>query len=493
MRYLIIILLLALVFLFSVHTLTSINRDIGRHLSTGELIWGTHQVPKVNFFSFTTPDFPVVNHHWLGQVFLFLANSVFGLRGLILFKAALIMLSFSLTFFSFYKKESYFISIIFSLISIFIIVERTDVRPEIFSFLFLAWYVFVLFGERTKLFWSLPIVQLLWVNTHIYFFLGPLLFLLFFVSHIFKKQKGDNQYQRLWIIGIFISIVNFINPFGWRGALYPLLVLRNYAFPIVENKSPLFYQQFMELPFTLLFLIIGILLSTLGFLLNFKNIKKNLFHLLIFIVSVGLSLAMIRNLPIFALTLLPISTKNFYESSFVVNSKRVWPKIPVLIFLSLLIHAVVTNQFYTIPNSARKFGLNVPGWGQGAIDFVKENQIKGPIFNNFRIGSFLIWKLPEEKVFIDTRPEAYPAEFINDIYIPMQADPSKWKLYSERYEINTVFFSYHDSTSWAKQFLSHILTNPDWPLVYKDGSIMIFLKNLSKNKAIIEKFSNQNI
>src|SRR3989338_2810132 len=53
------------------HSLTSINADIGRHIGLGEIIWETKEVPKVNLLSFTAPDFPFVNHHWLSEVIFY--------------------------------------------------------------------------------------------------------------------------------------------------------------------------------------------------------------------------------------------------------------------------------------------------------------------------------------------------------------------------------------------------------------------------------------
>ena len=39
--------------------------DIGRHIKNGELILsGNSEVLYKNFYSFTYPDYPFINHHW---------------------------------------------------------------------------------------------------------------------------------------------------------------------------------------------------------------------------------------------------------------------------------------------------------------------------------------------------------------------------------------------------------------------------------------------
>lgn len=481
MNKVLVIFLLTLVFVFSIHTFTSVNQDIGRHLMLGKIIWETKEIPKTNLFSYTNPDFPFVNHHWLAEFFLYFGFLAVGLKGLIVLKAVIITVSFALALFAAYKREQILPAIIAGLISIFILIERTDVRPEIFSFLFLGWYLFILFRKSdSKLVWTLPIVQLLWVNTHIYFFLGPLIFLLFFMT---RGVLILNDRLKLIPVGLLIFLVNFLNPFGWQGAFYPFFVLNDYGYSIIENQGPFFLKAWSYPWLTTYALFIGIVFGVISFLLNLKNFRKNIFEFLLFIASIILALKMIRNYPIFALTMLPVSLKNFYEAKYGREGKSATPilnhmnynwSFAFLAFLIILIFSVSGNQIYEEARFGRKFGLDVPVGTQAAVDFVRENKLPGPIFNNFDVGSFLIWKLPEEKVFIDGRPEAYPADFIQNIYIPMQEEPELWEKYSKEYGINYVFWLYTDITPWSQKFVQSMLSNPDWPLVYRNDSVMIF-------------------
>lgn len=468
-----IVLLLLLIFAFSIHTFTSINQDIGRHLALGKIIWEIKEVPKTNLFSYTNPDFPFINHHWLGEVFLYFGSVGFGLKGLIIFKAFIITAAFALTFFSFYKRETAVFSAIGGLISIFILIERTDVRPEIFSFLFLGWYLFVLFRKPdSKLFlWTLPLVQLIWANTHIYFFLGPLIFLLFLIN---RGLLINNDRLKLIAVAILVFTANLMNPNGLDGALYPLFALDNYGYSIVENQGPFFLKAWGYPWLTTYALFVGIIFGVISFLLNIRNFRKNIFGFSLFVTAIIFSLKMIRNYPIFALTIIPIALKNFSEAGVKIESKKTFLSFSFL--LTILIFSVATNDIYDEAGMARRFGLHVPQGSQKAVDFVRENSLRGPIFNNFDVGSFLIWKLPEEKVFIDGRPEAYPADFIQNVYIPMQEDPKSWERYSKQYGINYVFWLYSDITPWSQKFTNFMLKNPDWPLVYKDSSVMIFVK-----------------
>jgi hypothetical protein len=121
--------------------------------------------------------------------------------------------------------------------------------------------------------------------------------------------------------------------------------------------------------------------------------------------------------------------------------------------------------------------ITTPQGASKGVDFLQKNHIKGPIFNNFDIGSYLIFRLyPREKVFVDGRPEAYPAAFFQKIYIPMQQDPKIFARMEKQYKFATIFFSHTDQTPWAKQFLQDIKNNPSWKTIYLDDTVIILTK-----------------
>ena len=154
-----------------------------------------------------------------------------------------------------------------------------------------------------------------------------------------------------------------------------------------------------------------------------------------------------------------------------------------------MIKSTSDNSLLKWLQSPKRFGLSIPNGSIKGVEFIKEHNISGPVFNNFNVGSLLIWKLyPEQKVFVDGRPEAYSKELFEEIYKPMQEDPISWQKYSELYKINYVFMDRGDITDWGRKFLYYISQNPDWPLVYLDGSTAIFIKQTPENRELISKF-----
>ena len=147
------------------------------------------------------------------------------------------------------------------------------------------------------------------------------------------------------------------------------------------------------------------------------------------------------------------------------------------------------NNYYL----KNKFGLGLNPGSEDSLLFFRNNNLSGPIFNNYDFGSALIfWLYPQEKIFIDNRPEAYSVEFFTGIYKPMQADDEKFEKFTKKYNINLIYFSHTDGTPWARNFLYRRLNDDQWPLIYFDLNNVILIKNSESNKKIISKYKIDN-
>src|SRR3989344_5135915 len=178
------ILLLFFVFSFLFKSDASFDQDLGRHIKLGEIIVQTGQVPKVNLFSYTNPDFPFVNTHWLFGVIAHLFHQVGVLPILLILKVVIFLLSVWLII-KIIPSNKTALLLPIGFIFLHVLRERTELRPEIFSFLFTASTLYILekyLKGPTKLIYLLPLIQLLWINTHIYFFVGLILQAIYLIS-----------------------------------------------------------------------------------------------------------------------------------------------------------------------------------------------------------------------------------------------------------------------------------------------------------------------
>ncbi len=486
-----------------IHNFDSIGQDIGRHLKVGEIIWQTKEVPKTNLFSFTEPNFPFINHHWLSEVIFFGIFSLAGFTGLILIKVVLIFAAFLLLFFIAKNYAKFWPLTISFLLSIFIFIQRTEVRPEIFSFVILAFFLWVLFqakySSRSDWLWFLPLLELFWVNLHIYFFIGPFLVLAFFIDRLINK---DYAHIKKIIAVLFLTFAaTLINPNGIQGALLPFNVLNEYGYNIVENQTLSFFADFFGFSLSIFIFKLSAAILIVSLILTAKKSRHRIFEIIISAFFIYAGFKMLRNLPLYALVSFPIiaivlTDIQDYLLRFNLNRAQVFRRvssvfrISVFVFLVFMIFLVTNNSFYKYASSSKTFGFSVPNGLERAVDFVKQNKIKGPMFNNFDVGGYLIWRLyPQEKVFVDNRPEAYSVKFFNETYKPMQKSKEKWQEFSEKYSINFVFFGHKDTTPWGDNFLKSIVKNPDWKIIYINEEAIVLVKNDKKNADIISKFS----
>jgi hypothetical protein len=503
--------------------------DLGRHIKNGEWVVAHHFDLKnpdspvhENFYSYTHPDFPVINHHWGSGVIFFELYKFFGFSGLSIFYIALAVFSFAFFFYIAKRESNFTIAAVLSLLLIPLVAERREIRPEIFSYLFAGIFFWLLWSWRRRelkanWLYVLPVLMIFWVNLHVYFFLG-LFFLgaywLADVSQLLFSKQSDEEFsetlarvKKLTVVSILSVLAAFLNPFGWRGLIYPLQIFKNYGYTIVENRSVNFVETYgiVNPNFLLIKIVLGAL--ALSFVLLFLVDRKKIsFAYLLFALFFGITGWMaIRNFTSLGLFALPILSANF-EGIFTPNKKNNLPAKEnglALAYILIGIFAVFGSwQFATAHSAGKGIGL-LPG-SSDAAEFLRNEEIAGPIFNDYDIGGYLIFNLPaspdrsaearragdseNEKVFVDNRPEAYPDSFFSETYKPMQDNPEIFFRVDQKYNFNAVVFFRNDITPWGQNFLKSISQDENWLPAYRDDYAIIYLKNNEQNQSIIDRY-----
>ena len=456
------ILLLFFVFSFLFRSDQSFDQDLGRHLKIGEIIWQTKSVPLTNYFSYTYPDFPFINSHWLFEVLLYLGQQIIGLQALLLLKIVIFLLSVWLILKTIPKNQYLLLPVGF--IFLHTLRERPELRPEIFSFLFTALTLYILDKydkTKSKLIYLLPAVQMLWVNIHIYFIAGLVL------QAIYVLTSGKRKL--LAIIFVLSVIASLMNPSGLKGFLNPFLYGTNYGYTIVENQTMFLLESINFRDPNFLFVKLSALIILLSLVIAL--IKKRFSVKNLGLAGFGLALALmnVRSFPYLVFISLPAVLENFGNIKW--GKALIWVTIPLLLIESFY---YLNGDYYKYTNSDTLPKLEFKESGKKALDFVLANDLPQPIFNNFDIGSYITYRgWPKYRIFVDGRPGEYPKEFFQSVYIPMQSDPQKFAEINRQYGFKTIIFSHTDQTPWAKTFLTNIVKNPDWKIIYIDDFMII--------------------
>jgi len=280
--------------------------------------------------------------------------------------------------------------------------------------------------------------------------------------------------------------MTLLNPHFLTGALYPLHVFQNYGYMIEENQTPFFLQNLGFSKPSFLYLEIAILLLFSSLLISFKKTRPIDWFLSIVFTLIAFSA--VRNFPLFVFaTFIPCVVAFSHAikplTNLINNKPPIWMTV-----LVLLLFGFTFWQARTVL-ALNTFGYGVDSGGEKALDFVEREHIHGTIFNNFDIGSYIESRLyPREKVFIDGRPEAYPASFIQNTYIKMQQNPILFAHVAKQYHFNSIIFAHTDQTPWAESFMASIIRNPNWATVYLDPSMIILVKKTPANQELIAKY-----
>jgi hypothetical protein len=476
--------------------------DLGRHIKNGEIIVSTGAIPRTNLFSYTHPDFPFVNHHWAVGVIYYFVHEWSGFAGLRLLNMALELATVGLMFGLAWRSTRCELAVLAAILCEPLIGSRCEVRPEYFSNLFMALFVFLLWQYRQNRLsgrWLLvlPVVELVWVNLHLFFPFGPLLVGFFLVDNLWPRARGaiERQWPRVWLlVGVLLACVGatLVNPWGVEGALYPFLIFRNYGIAVGENLPTLPYlfvsPEGLHFAFVFLLTLLGV-----GWTVFAPERGDRRLPLLLITLAFGLlAWQHYRAMAIFgylALAVLPLSWDRAVVLRFVDSLGQRRAVMGLLGFAAL--YCAVRPEPWIYRDSP---GLGLEEGSMDGLKFFRENKLHGPIFNTFDIGNYLIFGLyPEERVFVDGRPEAYPASFFQKSPVPMQGvrdDEDQWNALLDHYKFNVlVLHSLEIQRSQAYgSFLRRRVADPHWATVFLDRRMVILVRRTPEHKDLIDRF-----
>ncbi len=207
-----------------------VNGDIWWHLKAGELIRETGAVPDVNQFTFTNPDTPWIDLHWLFQVGVSWIYDLFGTPGLILVKSGIGSAVFAvLMLIHRHKVPGWVMASVWApFISIYC--GRFHVRPEMISHLLLSLVLAILYLHskgKTRWIWCLIPIQVLWVNSQGLFVLQLAVLGAYALQcqwWQWRESKEINS-RTVWGVVALCFVATLANPYGIAGAIFPLELL----------------------------------------------------------------------------------------------------------------------------------------------------------------------------------------------------------------------------------------------------------------------------
>jgi hypothetical protein len=502
------------------------DTDIWLHLKTGKLILSGFKVPTADPYSFTTSGKPWINHEWLFQVVAYLTYRSGGVDGLVFLQTLLIALAFFVLFLiGFRDNKHLFTTTVISILAIYATHSRFNLRPDVLSLIFFGIFLHQLtFARGGPILYLLALWQLVWVNCHGYFFLGPLLILLFISAELIRRYLphlpgdwsktgacDDATLQRLTRVFFLVFLVCFLNPQFIVGALYPIRILVD----VLSGKASHAFQHVQELTNALPFKgntfggdkQLYILISAALFSLIVRWRTLNIVHILLYVLFVPFGLLALRNVGFLSFTMyfILVSRLDALEATakkkikIGISSKAI--DILAKIFVAMVFiwylgkagYSQIFSRYYDFDTYQMKsmlqdtIGYRYP---KKCVDFIMKNRLPGNLFNDFNSGAYLIYHAyPQYKVFIDGRTELYPKDFFTTYFsIILEGKKKTFAEQVEKFNINTVMLN--NSTAHIPPSIFKMLyTHPQWQLVFFDEAGVVFLKKTASNSQLLKTLS----
>ncbi len=470
-----------LTFLFSTHLIN--DSDLGLHLKGGQWILENLRFPSNDTYTYTVPEHPYLDIHWLYQVALYLLYRIGGYSLVSLFHVFLIGATVLLVFKRLRLVGAPLWACVLLIATTLLTCEiRFRVRPEIASWFLMSLTLWVLESRVRRnrdLLFSLPLIQLVWVNMEGLFILGWILMGVYWVSSRFDTGRIDKKLLLYSSLSIAFCLVN---PYFLRGVAYPLANLTTLSDPVMhdslkELQSPWFATPTLLSAPTLYLLLYKLFSFFLFGLMAVTFHKRKIRDWLLFAVFFGLSVSAFRNIPLFMITCLPLTAASWMDLEWGWPSKlqesllsKPFVSWIITVFLLGLCLRVVTGAYYVSDRRTDRFGLGLDFGAQPvkACEFLVQNHLDGRILNQFDDGGWLDWKGPQ-KTFIDSRLEVFGGKFYSE-YLRFN-DSGSLEGLADKYQANILFFNPLNA-HWTMLLQSV----PDWRLVYLDATAAIFLR-----------------
>lgn len=480
--------------------------DFYWHIKTGEYLLSSWPLPRSDVFTYTHSGSPGVLSEWLAQIVLYRVFDTTGYFGTAVLVAALCAFCGWLVYLSCRRQMDNPVHAMIVALACSLFLVTAAPRPYLFTFAFFAATLFVLlefkYARRDCLLALLPVILLLWANTHGGFFLGLVLIFLFAGSEWLKRglqSEGALETARLAKLGLWsvaAMVITLATPEFFRAWWYFFwgTLISSDPKTINEWQSPSFH-----VPITQGFLALVLIFFAIQ---AWAKRKPDLTEIVVPLVFIASAFVSVRNLSLAAIALAPFLAMNLgrlpwlrgdralvLERGTASSHGAVEPRTLTggqeqFINWALLIVAGLALALSYPAQEKKQMAAVATYMPVGAADFIVANGIRGNMFNTYHYGGYLIFRLyPEQKVFIYGKSVIYkddPDDFLG-IHNDIQQGRPNWKALFDRYDIEYVVCV---SNAAIRQLL---LEEGRFKLVFDDGNHSVLLKNGDKFKDIIAR------
>ena len=453
-----------------------LDPDIWWHLKVGDWIVEHLALPHSGILSRTAANRPWVAYSWGYEVLLSRAYAWFGLVGIGVFGSVLTVAVAGAVYWMLHRLSGrlWLASIGAGVVCSAFLFDGSP-RPFFFSVaLFAVTLTLLLEAQRSSrveiLYW-LPFIFLVWANLHIQFIYGLFLVGLFVGVNLVQRLAATLGFAPDFLLSpklplarlVTISAGCLLATLAGPNFYHPYQVVYEYSkakytYSVIIELQPLSFRyasQFTEL-----------LLAAAGFYAVGWQKKLDPFKLALLAIASVVAFRTMRDgwficLPAAAcIADFPVPEAERDPGASWLERAGVVAAIAVLLLFSL------------DPTDMKQRGLDraiSADYPVNAINFLRQNQVPGPLYNNLNWGGFLMWYMPDYPVAIDGRNDLYGDE-LDKIFYESESAETSFKTNPYLSEAGVVLLD-------SKLPLAKVLTvDPRFALVYHDEIAMVFAR-----------------
>ena len=489
--------------------------DLFFRIKAGEEIQARHALPGRNLYSFTYPDHPDVDTAWLFEVGVAALHARGGFEAIVVAKTVLLMAVFAAAFGLCRRRGAGPVASALALAAAaYAGQERFVERPHLFS---LAGEVALLFAvdalaaadasrkAAVRAIIAVALSVTLWANLHAGAFVAPALLAFAAVGAALDRvgevrlrrtepvagglepsqgsrlDRASGAARRLTIATLAAGAATLATPIG-PGIFTYLRLHRTLPalHPVDEFRSPTWLSD------PALVVYAAAALAVIGLALArarpaWRPGWRVLLQLLPFAV---LALVSVRFAADLALVAAPVVAAA--ATALAANVRARWPRLvtdPAPAVVAAVLLGGLTLGPRLASRSAWDIGLDTRELPLAAIAFVDGNGLRERMYNDFEIGSYLLFQrdagYPRHRVFVDPRLPAYPPEF-HRLLGRSDVTRADWAAAMDGYGVETALLAYagvnHRVAWWDPE---------RYALVFKQADARVFVRRLPRYQAVI--------
>jgi len=466
--------------LFRRHRLFAADGDVGRHIRVGRTILEQGAIPRVDLFSHTKAGEPFVPYEWLSEAVTALAHAAAGLPGVVVLSALLYMVAVLGTYLVADELGApRLLALPVGLLALMLQSIHLLPRPHLFTTAFAAVFMIVLLRfARTGRAWALaplPVLMLVWANSHGGFLIGFILLAAFVAGALFGSPEFADARRsiRPLVTAVLLCVIaSLVNPAGvelWRHTTGYLGIDFLVAMT-QEYQSVDFHQAHGKLFFVALFA--GPALWMTG------RVRVTWLAAGLYLFFAAAALHSARNVPLFTVTALPWLAVWLEDAlrgggpraaaalrklgDLERTDRQLRPGLSTLAGFGLL--------WYAIGPAANTYRFDPTVFPVEAIGVLDALDTSGPVFNQMHFGGYLLYTRPDIPVFIDGQTDFYGEELSREYLGVLKSWPG-WEDVLEKHSIAWTL------TRKEEPINQLLALSEGWRRVYADDVTVVYRRH----------------